>query len=1043
MYKEKISNGRRLLAGLVAALLLTGSGLGYVQAENTGFQNEQSQEMTAQNQDIIAQNRETNSDESENIQEGQNDQELEEQDAKIQDVNENLSENREEELGTDAEIPSEIPEEVEDVTENPVLERQKEVEEDFLDRDSEIQESIEEELTDPDQQNEVTAVTEGKAITSSGSEYKLVTAGSEVYKGNYNLLGDSNNRKKFVFVPFNNAGNNVTYLEVGGVIYFVPKNLDAAGKYGFLVQNVGFNSEMNCGLDMRFTVTGYKDYVLDDNGKSVSGIYPAFGFWKKYGLCFAFGGADQNIRIEILKHGTNTPVKGNYSFRWLDIDAGQRFGIRLLDGSLAGRYAMKSCSAYYQNDFSRFNQTYQMVNAAQDTDYHGKTGNWMDGTVYWELKDCSKMNLLIATAGNSKQGRRPAESSREKYMQYSTGKFPEDTGVDMGLLAWDGESYGARENPQAIYKFVSNTEVDAFQLAGKTVNLVGAAGNLFYYYLTNHVPVEAPAYYYNQYTIADTLPVGAVYDGAVQVIKGETGEDVTGWFQILTENQNIAFQSVHLSNSDFYGSTYIFKIRVRMDTSQLQPVAEGNYLVYRISNSASVTSCHKTDAQAKTAVSQPVYTTLKELGKGKLRIRKTDAAGKELPGAVFEIRAAENIYSPAGTLLLEEGTVVQQLTLASGKEISDPLYVGKYTVSEKNPPSGYCVDPTPQIVEVKGPGYENQPVEAVFVNAPTTVYLKKVSQRLEGESDYIPLQGVGFLVWNKESGKQTGQKFFTDSQGLILLSGYVPGTYCYQETKIPEGHAGDLVSGEFVIDENGLCQGEKGHVIQIENACIKAEFLKVDKSTGEPVPGAKLQLTDGKGKVIATWISSEQPYRINRIPKGIYTLTELEAPEGYKKGDPVICQIEAKEQIQSFQLTNVKYVTVILKKTIHGEEIVQAHGIPCFFLGITGEDLDGESYTLYKEARFPEAESQEKKEYSVTVTFKVPAGKYTAFEEKTARYTLEETRNVKNGTITADGCVDFGLSGNQDGEAEFVNKKVTDEYLSHTDFVRNVVIPER
>ena len=78
MYKEKRSNRKRLLAGLVAALLLTGSGLGYVQAENTGFQNEQSQEMTAQNQDIIAQNRETNSDESENIQEGQNDQELEE-----------------------------------------------------------------------------------------------------------------------------------------------------------------------------------------------------------------------------------------------------------------------------------------------------------------------------------------------------------------------------------------------------------------------------------------------------------------------------------------------------------------------------------------------------------------------------------------------------------------------------------------------------------------------------------------------------------------------------------------------------------------------------------------------------------------------------------------------------------------------------------------------------------------------------------------------------------------------------------------------------
>ena len=172
-------------------------------------------------------------------------------------------------------------------------------------------------------------------------------------------------------------------------------------------------------------------------------------------------------------------------------------------------------------------------------------------------------------------------------------------------------------------------------------------------------------------------------------------------------------------------------------------------------------------------------------------------------------------------------------------------------------------------------------------------------------------------------------------------------------------------------------------------------------------------------------------------------MTELEAPAGYKKGKPVTCQIEASDQLQSFRIMNVKYVTIKLQKTIHSEEIVKAHGTPCFFLGVAGQDLDGESYTLFKEVRFPEVGIQEKKEYSVMISFQVPAGQYQAFEEKTARYMLEEIQNVKNGSITADGCVDFQLSGNQDGEAEFVNKKVTDEYLSHTDFVRNVIIPAK
>lgn len=221
MYNKKKKGRIRLLAGMVAVLLLAGSGLGYVQAENTESRN------------------------------GQSSQELEEtyQNWEIQDVDESLSENSGDDLASDLEAAaeiSEIPEEIEDVEEvmeETDLLNQQEADEEFSDENGEIHEHIEDELADPDLKNEITAVTEGKAIISSGSEYRLVTAGSEVYKGNYNLLGDSNNRKKFVFVPFNNAGNDVAYLEVGGVIYFVPRNMNAAGKYGFLVQNVGFNSE--------------------------------------------------------------------------------------------------------------------------------------------------------------------------------------------------------------------------------------------------------------------------------------------------------------------------------------------------------------------------------------------------------------------------------------------------------------------------------------------------------------------------------------------------------------------------------------------------------------------------------------------------------------------------------------------------------------------------------------------------------------------------------------------------------------------------------
>ena len=75
MYNKKKKGRIRLLAGMVAVLLLAGSGLGYVQAENTESQN------------------------------GQSSQELEEtyQNWEIQDVDESMSENNRDDLASDLE----------------------------------------------------------------------------------------------------------------------------------------------------------------------------------------------------------------------------------------------------------------------------------------------------------------------------------------------------------------------------------------------------------------------------------------------------------------------------------------------------------------------------------------------------------------------------------------------------------------------------------------------------------------------------------------------------------------------------------------------------------------------------------------------------------------------------------------------------------------------------------------------------------------------------------------------------------------------------
>lgn len=886
--------------------------------------------------------------------------------------------------------------------------------------------------------------TEGTAVTAADSEYHLVTSGSEVYKGNYNLLGDVNNKDSFVYEPFNEAGSNVVYQEVSGVAYFVPKNTEAAGKYGFLVQNVGFSCEKNCALDMRFTVTGYKNYTLDRNGDTVSEIYPAFGFWKEYGLSFAFSGPDQNVRVDILEHGTNNPVQGNYSFRWLDIDAGQRFGMSLVDGELTGRYAVTTCTAYYQNSFPRFKRTYQMVNAAQHTSYIGKTENWMDGTVYWEVKNCSGMNLLFAAPGSSTQGRYWENTYRTLYEQCITGVFP-DGEVDIALLSWDGESYGPRENPSALYKYVSSREGQA----GESSNTLSSGEEPFYYLLSNYVPVEAPAYYYDQYTVTDTLPLGVDYDGAVQVLKGENGADVTGWFDIQAEQDTVTFTANHTGAGDFYGSTYIFRIRAKMNTGELMPSYQGDQCIYTVQNTGRVSSRHKTETEAKTAVSNTVTTVLAELGKGKVTIKKTSEEGKGLDGAVFEITAKEEIRSPSGELLVPKGAEAARIETVAGTAVSEELYAGKYLVREILPPEGFSLNPEPVEVLVCGPGNrEEASPEAVFQNKQTLVFLKKVSE-LTGEGDIRQgIPGVAFCVWNKESmTEKDSLRYETDESGQIALQGYVPGTYCFREVSPKEGYVPDERVREFVIDERGWVENEHGHIIQVENTCIKAGFLKTDKATGEPLSGAELQLSDQNGRVVDTWISGPEPHRIDRIPQGTYFLTELHAPEGYQKGKTAVCVIKPTAELQRFALEDVKYVTLKLTKILRQAELVQGHGTPVFTFEVTGTDLDGKAHTYYEMVEFGESgDSKDSIQAAAggeiwrTAELLVPAGRYTVRELETARYRLESMKDVENGTVQ-ENTVIFDLSRNQDGAASFINKKINDEGLSDTDFIRNTIIP--
>ena len=67
----------------------------------------------------------------------------------------------------------------------------------------------------------------------------------------------------------------------------------------------------------------------------------------------------------------------------------------------------------------------------------------------------------------------------------------------------------------------------------------------------------------------------------------------------------------------------------------------------------------------------------------------------------------------------------------------------------------------------------------------------------------------------------------------------------------------------------------------------KVVISKQDITNGNELPGAKLVVKDKDGKVVAEWISTDKPHEIY-LEDGSYTLTEIQAPYGYKLSEETI-----------------------------------------------------------------------------------------------------------------------------------------------------------
>lgn len=291
---------------------------------------------------------------------------------------------------------------------------------------------------------------------------------------------------------------------------------------------------------------------------------------------------------------------------------------------------------------------------------------------------------------------------------------------------------------------------------------------------------------------------------------------------------------------------------------------------------------------------------------------------KPIADAEFELRAAEDIYSPEGganaTKLYSEGDRVVTLVTDEngqawtgqedwdGTEIAKGLPLGKYTITQTKAGTGFALskdNAEPREIEIS---YAGQEVPVIYRDSSYENPRQKVSveiQKLDAEQNE-PLAGAVFGLYAEEditnyTGKtvvRAGTLIATGettvgTDGQVQKAVFTPdlplGKYYIKELQAPVGYT----TTQSKISLDASYQEEQREVIEfsetVKNDPVLLQVNVMDYYTEEELDGAILQLIDEDGNSFTTILSAHGD---NEIIRGLeinktYTLREMVSPQGY------------------------------------------------------------------------------------------------------------------------------------------------------------------
>lgn len=309
---------------------------------------------------------------------------------------------------------------------------------------------------------------------------------------------------------------------------------------------------------------------------------------------------------------------------------------------------------------------------------------------------------------------------------------------------------------------------------------------------------------------------------------------------------------------------------------------------------------------------------------------------KGLQGAVYEITAAEDVYTLDGTLRYAKGAVVDEITTEKdGRATSKPLYLGKYEIREIKAPYGMVLNGESQTIELTYAGQEISITEtsAEFCNErqKAEISLAKVLAQDEkfGIGMNSEILSAQFGLFADEDLKAADGSVIPKDSLLEIVSCDENGKAAFN-TDIPVG--AKLYVKEISADIHYLLSDEKYPVIfeyagqdvatvnlsvnngeLIENNLIygTVKGLKIDRETKGTVAGALFGLFHGdeteftEANAVLTATSDENGiFVFENVPFGNWTVKELQPAPNYLPSDDIY-RITVANNNQVIEITAV------------------------------------------------------------------------------------------------------------------------------------------